>query len=335
MATPKLPTSQCWMASNASLYSRPRPARSGSYRAQLPVRARCAARAGARETGRRQPLAPRRANTRRSARRAACQPDPPAAATRGARANAGAASAHMVFTEPGGAHRVRRRSRSNTVFVSNCTDCDRRRQPTSLERRDCKPDQLRRHRHRERQRQRLDHLVMVEQRRLVVRRRRQLQRRGRQRRRRRRRRLGQLQLGPLGPQSARRERGHALDVISLRKHVQRLDFVQLVAAVDQDAQVAGQGAWVARDVHDALGARCRAGRAGRRGGSRRGQGPARPRRARRSAAGRAASVLASTKRTLSTRAALCAASLHRRSGFFDADHFAHQRRQQQRERAHA
>src|SRR5262249_16670743 len=47
------------------------------------------------------------------------------------------------------------------------------------------------------------------------------------------------------------ERRHALDVVRLRKHVERLDLLELVATVDQNAQVAGQGTRVARDIDHA------------------------------------------------------------------------------------
>jgi hypothetical protein len=46
--------------------------------------------------------------------------------------------------------------------------------------------------------------------------------------------------------------GHAFDVIGLGKHVHRLHFHQLIAAVRQLAGVAGQGGWVAGDVDDAM-----------------------------------------------------------------------------------
>ena len=42
------------------------------------------------------------------------------------------------------------------------------------------------------------------------------------------------------PSVSAAKRRHRFDVIGLREHVQGLDFVEGVAAVDQDAQVAGK-----------------------------------------------------------------------------------------------
>src|SRR5436190_11098506 len=51
--------------------------------------------------------------------------------------------------------------------------------------------------------------------------------------------------------SSSRQQAHHLQVVRLREHVQKLDTVERVAQGEENLEIAGEGAGVARDVGDA------------------------------------------------------------------------------------